>query len=47
MKARYVLSLMDYDDEYTEYLYSTYEEAKADEERFQADGLETFGIEKL
>ena len=47
MKKNYVLTYFDYDGEYTETLYSTYEEAAEAEAELQADGLETFGIEKL
>lgn len=47
MKKNYVLSYFDEDREYTEALFDTYEEAAEFEKELQADGLETFGIERL
>lgn len=43
---RYVLTAI-VEDEYTEYLYSSYNEAKEAEAELQAEGFETFGIERL
>lgn len=43
----YVLSYFDEDQEYTESLFDSFEEAKAFEEELQNEGYETFGIERL
>lgn len=47
MKKNYVLSYFDEDNEYTESLFDSYEEAAEFEEELKADGYETFGIERL
>lgn len=44
---RYLLSFMNEDNEYEEALYRSFDEAKEAEAELQAEGFETFGIEKL